>query len=374
MKIIFIGGRDIHHLGGIENYTYNLASSLVRVGHEIVVYCESDQKGTERIQGIKVVHMKSFGSRFVDKPLLGLFATVHSLLFDRGDIYHFNATGPAFLSFFLPLLFRRPRIWVGHGLEFNRTKYFRPARFLIKMLDGAIPSYFFRNRIVVSNEQKDYYWRNWHRRCTFIPTAVNLPERNAGEYLSVLEKFDLQPNGYYLFMGRLVKDKNPDVLIKAFRQLKSSDRKLVIAGSNSADEQYVSECHAASGDSSKIVFTGNVYGKAKEALLKNCFCFCLVSSMEGFPIALLEAMSYRKACIVSGIPSMHEVLGETGLFVPPENVDSLRAVFEKLESGNISPAQYERYNYDTVKEHYTWDIISKQYMDYAQSVLKSRKC
>ena len=39
MKIVFIGSRDIHLLGGIENYMYNLSTRLVRMGHEAVVYC-----------------------------------------------------------------------------------------------------------------------------------------------------------------------------------------------------------------------------------------------------------------------------------------------------------------------------------------------
>ncbi len=30
MKIVVIGGRDIHLIGGIESYMYNLASTLVR--------------------------------------------------------------------------------------------------------------------------------------------------------------------------------------------------------------------------------------------------------------------------------------------------------------------------------------------------------
>ena len=37
MKIAFIGGRDIHKLGGIENYMYNLATELVKLGHPLEV-------------------------------------------------------------------------------------------------------------------------------------------------------------------------------------------------------------------------------------------------------------------------------------------------------------------------------------------------
>ena len=38
MKIVFIGGRDIHILGGIESYMYNLATQLVKMGHEPIVF------------------------------------------------------------------------------------------------------------------------------------------------------------------------------------------------------------------------------------------------------------------------------------------------------------------------------------------------
>ena len=65
MKIAFIGGRDIHKLGGIENYMYNLATELVKLGHEPVVYCESDRNEKELVNGFCVIHQKSIGGRFL---------------------------------------------------------------------------------------------------------------------------------------------------------------------------------------------------------------------------------------------------------------------------------------------------------------------
>lgn len=55
-------------------------------------------------------------------------------------------------------------------------------------------------------------------------------------------------------------------------------------------------------------FPGVVYGEAKAALLQNCLAYCLVSSSEGLPIALLEGMSYGKIPVVTRIPSIQEVL------------------------------------------------------------------
>lgn len=57
-----------------------------------------------------------------------------------------------------------------------------------------------------------------------------------------------------------------------------------------------------------IIFPGVVYGEAKAALLQNCLAYCLVSSSEGLPIALLEGMSYGKIPVVTRIPSIQEVL------------------------------------------------------------------
>ena len=63
MKIVFIGGRDIHKLGGIESYMYNLCTELVKMGHEPLVFCESDRNETEQINGFTVIHQKSINSR-----------------------------------------------------------------------------------------------------------------------------------------------------------------------------------------------------------------------------------------------------------------------------------------------------------------------
>ena len=47
MKIAFIGGRTFYHPDGIATYMYNLATELVKMGHEPIVYQESDHNGEE---------------------------------------------------------------------------------------------------------------------------------------------------------------------------------------------------------------------------------------------------------------------------------------------------------------------------------------
>ena len=55
MKIVFIGGRSIHELGGIENSMYNLTQELTKLGQERDVWPESDHNEVEHINGVKAI-------------------------------------------------------------------------------------------------------------------------------------------------------------------------------------------------------------------------------------------------------------------------------------------------------------------------------
>ena len=135
MKIAFIGGRDIHKLGGIENYMYNLATELVKLGHEPVVYCESDRNEKELVNGFCVIHQKSIGGRFLCKILLSYKATIGSI-FSRQhfDVYHYNAWPPSLASW-IPRLCGKIAILQGHGLEWKRTKYSPIQQRIMKFME-----------------------------------------------------------------------------------------------------------------------------------------------------------------------------------------------------------------------------------------------
>ncbi len=72
MKIAFIGGRTFYHPDGIATYMYNLATELVKMGHEPIVYQESDHNGEEWVNGFKVVHQKSFRNAALTKNIIGI--------------------------------------------------------------------------------------------------------------------------------------------------------------------------------------------------------------------------------------------------------------------------------------------------------------
>jgi glycosyltransferase involved in cell wall biosynthesis len=74
------------------------------------------------------------------------------------------------------------------------------------------------------------------------------------------------------------------------------------------------------------------------------------------PIKLFEYMAARRAIVASNLPSTAEVLadGESGLLIPPSDVDALAAAVARLRD---DPALRERLAaraYELVMARYTW--------------------
>ena len=367
MKIAFIGGRDIHLLGGIENYMYHLATELQKRGHEPVVYCESDRNAAETVNGFLVVHCKSVGGRFLCKILLSYRATLRSLWHrEHFDVYHYNAWPPA-LSSWLPRLCGKPALLQGHGLEWKRTKYSAVQQCVMHFMEW-FSAKTNNHLIMVSEEQTQYFRKHYHKDCTTIPTATNLPPASVES--DILVRYGIRSEQYFLYLGRLVQDKNPDYLIKAFIAVGLEDKQLVIAGTNNAASEYVAELHRLAEGHKNIVFTGAVYGADKEKLLEQCYAFCLPSTIEGLAITLLEAMSYGKICIASDIPANREGLGESGVWCRYEDTQDLARQLDYTAKHFDDIRWQQAYNRERILKHFTWDKITDLYLEYLHSIVR----
>ena len=313
MKIAFIGGRTFYHPDGIATYMYNLATELVKMGHEPIVYQESDHNGEEWVNGFKVVHQKSFRNAALTKILLGFKSTIMGLFKEKDiQVFHYNCGAPALISSIWPRLLGRVSLMQNHGLEFNRTKYSLRKRNILRKkfyFDCKINKYL----TAVSQEQTDFIREHFHKDCRTISCAVNIPQETSKS--DVLERFGIIPNNYIVFMGRLVQDKNPDYLIKGFMNSQHGDKQLVICGCAAPRSSYGDYLHMLAKDDPNIIFTGAIFGADKDTILRNAWVFCLPSSMEGLPISLLEGMSYGKVCIASDITANKEALGDSGIWV-----------------------------------------------------------
>lgn len=255
----------------------------------------------------------------------------------------------------------------GHGLEWQRSKYSQGQQRIMKFME-RLTAHSNRNLIMCSDDQTRYFKEKYNRNATTIPTAINLPDTSTKES-DVLKRFGIQPNKYFLFLARLVQDKNPNYLIEAFKKAQTSGFQLVVAGNNPSDQAYVEYLHSLAEGNEDIIFTGAVYAEDKDTLLRNAYGFCLPSTIEGLSISLLEAMSYRLPIIASDIPANREVLGDyDALWHTPENTDELA---DSITLAVKDPSKFWRpieKNYNKVAENYTWDKVTAKYLEYLKGI------
>lgn len=367
MKIVFIGGRSIHILGGIENYMLNLTRELTRLGHECIVWCESDHHEVEMLDGVKVIYHPGPKSIFLCKPWCGLKATVKTLTREKDiSFIHYNAWGPS-LFCWLPRLAGVPSGMEGHGLEWLRSKYSPRAQKVMRLME-RFSAKLNQHLMMCSEVQVEYFRKEYGLDSVCIPGAVNLPDMTAGDGSDILDRFGLEPRKFFLFMGRLVQDKNPDYLIRAFRLAQPDGFKLVIAGNNDAMPEYVEALHYLCEECEEIVFTGAVYGKDKVRLLQDAYCFCLPSTIEGLSIVMMEAASFRLPIIASNIDANREFLQNDAIYVRPENENDLVVAIEEAVSNPEILEQLRNANYKKIVDTYTWDKVAMRYVEYLKSI------
>lgn len=364
MKIAMIGSRGIPvTYSGIETHLEELCPRLVRMGHQVTVYCKSASEYREPVyKGVRLSRLPAVNSKHFE-TLSRSFLAVFSELFSSNDIVHFHALGPSILAF-LPKIFRKKTAVTVHGLDWQRAKWGKVATACLKGGEWS-SSHFCDATICVSKVLQEYYQKKYHKHAFYVPNGVNIPVPvPAGQ----IHDLGLEKKKYILFLSRLVPEKGCHYLIEAFKRLKT-DMKLVIAGGGGHTDDHVRYLKDLAASDERILFTGFVSGNLLRELFSNAYLFVLPSEMEGLPIALLEAMSNRLCVLTSNIPENLEVSEGYGFSF--QNRDSL-SLSEKLEFLLKHPELVEekgRAGLEMVRKEYNWDFVTRKTLEVYQEIV-----
>ena len=140
----------------------------------------------------------------------------------------------------------------------------------------------------------------------------------------------------YLFVGRLVAEKAPELLVDAFVELGDPNARLRIIGAGDRANA-LAERVAAAGVKSQVELVGAV---GNEQLLEHyswANVFCLPSFAEGLPVAIMEAMATGLPVVSSRIAGIPELVrdGRTGVLVAPSNTTELVRALKTTSSGSV---------------------------------------
>lgn len=359
MKIVVTGTRGIPNImGGVETHCEELFPRIAKRGFDVTVirrtnYVKDDLKewNCVKLVNIDSPKKKSF------EAIIHTFRAINEAKRLKADILHIHAIGPALLVPYAKILGMKV-VFTHHGPDYDRDKWGFAAKTMLKL--GERMGCMFADEVIVISDVirnliKQKYNRTSHVH--LIYNGVSQPE--ICDYPEYFNELGIEKGKYILGMCRFVPEKNLHHLVEAFTKIKNRDGaediKLVLAGDTDFEDDYsrnLKEMARKNG----VVLTGFIKGKKLHSLLTNCRAYCLPSSHEGLPIALLEAMSYGVKVIVSDIPANKEVgLPESDYF-PVGNVDALE---EKLKAVIGQPLQH--IDYDMKK--YDWEKIADQIKD-----------
>jgi glycosyltransferase involved in cell wall biosynthesis len=143
-----------------------------------------------------------------------------------------------------------------------------------------------------------------------------------------------------LFLGRLSEKKSPDLLLEAFAQLPArfmdAQVWLAFAGPDSGMQARLKELARARGVSSRVVFSGAVYGEQKWAAYRDATVFVLPSQNENFGNTAAEAAACGTPVVVTENCGVAPLLGGlAGIVVAHETAAVAQAVKQILSDAGL---------------------------------------
>ena len=148
--------------------------------------------------------------------------------------------------------------------------------------------------------------------------------------------------------------KNPDILVEAFRELKTRNVpvRLFVAGGGEMLPD-LKELSQKLDVEDYIHWLGNV--SDPKSLLQASDMFLLVSTGEAFGLVLAEAMACGVPIVGTRSGSLPEVVeeGKTGLLVPARNFEELATAIQSLSNDTMLRRKMAAQALERVKNHFT---------------------
>jgi glycosyltransferase involved in cell wall biosynthesis len=135
------------------------------------------------------------------------------------------------------------------------------------------------------------------------------------------------PRPYFLFVGRLVKLKGVDSLLRAFRRYPGAD--LLVVG----DGEEAAALRAAAADLPHVVFLGSRDQRQLASLYRHAIALIMPSiGYEVFGIVLIEALAARTPIIVRDLGGMPEAVEDSGAGFTFRSDEELRTAMRTLQT------------------------------------------
>lgn len=301
LSAAILGTRGVPpNYGGFETFAAELGKRLVQRGHRVTVYCR--EPGPKVWEGITRIELPALRHKYLETVSHSFVSAIDALRRDFDAVLVCNAAN----AFVLPLL-RAARIPVAinvDGIERRRRKWNILGRMVYTI--GEAFSVGFANRVVADATVIAAYYREQYAAATVtIPYGADFPpEDDSG----VLQRLQLQPRNYILYVSRFEPENNPLEVVRAYEKVRGDAPPLVMVGKGLYAHDLVAELHRHESD--RVRFPGALYGSDYRTLQRNALLYIQATEVGGTHPALIEAMASGGAVLAYGTPENREVGGD----------------------------------------------------------------
>jgi glycosyltransferase involved in cell wall biosynthesis len=330
-------------LGGSEIEAQRVSAALIRAGHRVHVLCSGGPPMPPRREWIDPagvpVSILTHRSRGRWKDLVFALGVAHAIWRRRNefDVVYFLMQG-LHVATGLPAarILKKPIVMKISGdgiislmqgsrmgrIELHWLRKWKVPLMLLndKMIEEAVSRNFPRKQLV--------WMPNPVEVAEFRPPA---PEESATwrRQHGIAETARV-----VIYVGRLSQEKGLPGLLKGFTLAARNDpaAMLVLVGDGAQRPELEKLARELNPAAEQIRFTGRIDVAEVPYWLRAADVFALTSPNEGFPCALVEAMSAGLASVVSDIPANLQLIGDEvhGLTVPWNDGNAIGAAIQRL--------------------------------------------
>ena len=344
---------------GPPNVLYNIIQYMNFSIFEVSIITMVPEQEISRIEEFKVLPIKiiQMSPDKIQNPVLMFFTLKKSVERINPDILHTHCPRSMFLVPFLSSKYKKiETVHIFPGIQ-QKMMYGKWKGKIVIAL-----SHFFTKKmdlpIACSESVAQSYWDEQHYKMKAIPngSSLSLWQYDKGQKVKLRKELGLKDDvKYFIFIGRFSQEKNPDMIIRAFEELKDDRIGLLLLGNG----ELYDELKKRETENLKMPgFKSNIYD-----YLKASDYYISASDVEGLANTLLESMTVGLPCVLSDIPSHKEVLSKAkqtiGYTFNNKDMNELKnAIHDILEIDENCTRTYIQSLFD---KYYTAQKMSESY-------------